>query len=201
MSKLVINTQYKENYNCTGEGDPYWKFKGGSEYIVSIPEGMSIVHLINEVAPLIEYANEMSEEFILGHLVVEDNYLSEFEKSQIECEGYAGYSEPRLVKIDGVWKKVTAFAGSGGNWIHRWTIKEGNECSEFEELMTARDDAGVFTSTFNTQHHDKAEDISFWFEEGGSDLREELPVWGIDPNAEHFETCRVLGINNLAYGI
>ena len=66
MSLLVIGTQYKENYNTTGEGEPYWKFKGGSEYLVSIPEGMSQQECINEVTPLIEYKNEMSEEFVLG---------------------------------------------------------------------------------------------------------------------------------------
>ena len=35
--KFVISTQYLENYNCDnpGEGEDYFKFKGGSDYIVS----------------------------------------------------------------------------------------------------------------------------------------------------------------------
>jgi len=35
--KFVISTQYLENYNCDnpGEGDDYFKFKGGSDYVVS----------------------------------------------------------------------------------------------------------------------------------------------------------------------
>ena len=134
MAKIVIGTQHKENYNTTGEGEPYWKFKGGSEYIVSIPKGMSIVHLINEVAPLIEYKNEMCEEFILGHLVVGNSYQSEFEKNQLEYEGYPGYSEPRLSKVNGVWKLLEAFENDKGFWKRQWTITEGKETSDFEEI-------------------------------------------------------------------
>ncbi len=132
--KLVIGTQYKENYNTTGEGEPYWKFKGGSEYIVSIPKGMSEQETLEEVAPLIEYKNEMSEEFVLGHSVVGNSYQSSFEKSQLEYEGYAGYSEPRLSKVNGVWKLLTAFENDNGFWKRQWTIKEGHETSDFEEI-------------------------------------------------------------------
>ena len=134
MSKLVIGTQYKENYNTTGEGEPYWKFKGGSEYIVSIPQGMSEQECLNEVTPLIEYKNEMSEEFVLGHFVTGNSYQSEFEKYQLEYEGYPGYSEPRLSKVNGVWKKLTQFENDKGFWKRQWTIKEGHETSHFEEI-------------------------------------------------------------------
>ena len=134
MSKLVIGTQYKENYNTTGEGEPYWKYKGGSEYIVSIPKGMSQEECLNEVSPLIEYKNEMSEEFVLGHSVVGNSYQSHFEKSQLEYEGYAGYSEPRLSKVNGVWKILTAFEGDLGWWKRQWTINKGHETTEFEEI-------------------------------------------------------------------
>lgn len=134
MSKLVIGTQHKENYNTTGEGEPYWKFKGGSEYIVSIPKGMSEQECLNEVTPLIEYKNEMSEEFVLGHFVTGNSYQSDFEKSQLEYEGYPGYSEPRLSKVNGVWKKLEAFENDRGFWKRQWTISEGNETSDFEEI-------------------------------------------------------------------
>ena len=134
MSKLVIGTQHKENYNTTGEGEPYWKFKGGSEYIVSIPKGMSEQECLNEVTPLIEYKNEMSEEFVLGHFVTGNSYQSDFEKSQLEYEGYPGYSEPRLSKVNGVWKLLKAFENDRGFWKRQWTITKGKETSDFEEI-------------------------------------------------------------------
>jgi len=130
MAKLVIGTQYKENYNTTGEGEPYWKFKGGSEYIVSIPTGMSEIETLAEVTPLIEYKNEGSEEYVLGHFTAEDDYQSDFEKSQIEYEGYGGYKEPRLEKVDGVWKYTKRFENENGAYIDTWTVKEGNETSD-----------------------------------------------------------------------
>ena len=137
MAKLIIGTQHKENYNTTGEGEPYWKFKGGSEYIVSIPQGMSEQECLNEVTPLIEYKNEMSEEFVLGHFVTGNSYQSEFEKNQLEYEGYPGYSEPRLSKVNGVWKKLTQFENDRGFWKRQWTINEGHETSDFEEITNA----------------------------------------------------------------
>ena len=137
MAKIVIGTQHKENYNTTGEGEPYWKFKGGSEYIVSIPKGMSEQECLEEVIPLIEYKNEMSEEFVLGHFVTGNSYQSDFEKSQLEYEGYPGHSEPRLSKVNGVWKLLEAFENDKGFWKRQWTIKEGHETSDFEEITNA----------------------------------------------------------------
>ena len=123
MAKLIIGTQHKENYNTTGEGEPYWKFKGGSEYIVSIPQGMSEQECLNEVTPLIEYKNEMSEEFVLGHFVTGNSYQSEFEKNQLEYEGYPGYSEPRLSKVNGVWKHGSVNIGLADEQAIVW-LKE-----------------------------------------------------------------------------
>jgi hypothetical protein len=138
MSKVVIGTQYKENYNTTGEGEPYWKFKGGSEFIVSIPTGMSAWDCYIEVAPLIEYKNEGSEEYVLSHFVAEDDYQSDFEKSQLEYEGVGGYKEPRLEKVDGVWKYTKRFENENGAYIDTWTISKGNETTDWvhtEELI------------------------------------------------------------------
>ena len=138
MSKVVIGTQYKENYNTTGEGEPYWKFKGGSEYIVSIPKGMSAWDTYIEVAPLIEYKNGMSEEYVLGHFVAANDYQSEFEKSQLEYEGVGGYKEPRLEKVDGVWKSIKRFENENGAYIDTWTIAKGNETTDWvhtEEII------------------------------------------------------------------
>ena len=82
MSKLVINTQHKENYGAhdwdgKGECPQYWKFKGGNTYVV---RDLSTAH-INKIAEqgiptltaLIESKDEYFEEYILGWEIVEDN--------------------------------------------------------------------------------------------------------------------------------
>ncbi len=75
--KLVINTQYRENYGShdwdgKGECPQYWKFKGGSTYVVPNILGES-PDILKRVRPLIEYGNYGSEEYILDYEIVENN--------------------------------------------------------------------------------------------------------------------------------
>jgi hypothetical protein len=112
--KIVISTQFRENYGAhdwdgTGECPQYWKFKGGSEYIIdNIQEhvklndffGKKCEMIVDSIRPKIEHKSEYAEEYILGWTIEEDSYLSEFEKSQMEYDGVITHKEPRL-DIDG----------------------------------------------------------------------------------------------------
>jgi len=73
--KLVIGTQYRENYGS--ENEPYWKFKGGSTYVVRGITAGQQARIERDGIPtlkgLIEYSNPMSEEYVLDYRVVEDN--------------------------------------------------------------------------------------------------------------------------------
>ena len=76
--KLVIHTQFKENYGAhdwdgKGECPQYWKFKGGSTYVVeaSLNQAMS-GSFFTDVAKCIEYKNDYSEEYIVGENLVDD---------------------------------------------------------------------------------------------------------------------------------
>ena len=80
--KLVIQTQYKENYafpDWDGKGDcpEYWKFKGGSTYVVPnfhvSPNDEYMTKVIKDLTSLIEYSNEASMEYILDWEIVEDD--------------------------------------------------------------------------------------------------------------------------------
>lgn len=86
MSKLMISTQYCENYGSPDE--PYWKFKGGNEYFVAnVNECDMIDVIVDRVRDQVEYANDMSTEYILDVEIVADNYMTDFERSQLEYEG------------------------------------------------------------------------------------------------------------------
>jgi hypothetical protein len=112
--KIVISTQFRENYGAhdwdgTGECPQYWKFKGGSEYIIdNIQEhvklndffGKKCEMIVDSIRPKIEHKSEYAEEYILGWTIEEDSYMSEFEKSQMEYDGVITHKEPRL-DIDG----------------------------------------------------------------------------------------------------
>lgn len=92
---LVIDTQYLENYGSPEE--PYWKYKGGSSYkLVGVPEGIDLEEVVDMVRSEVEYRNPMSEEYILGYRMESDDWMSDFEKSQLEYEGAIMYHEPTL---------------------------------------------------------------------------------------------------------
>jgi hypothetical protein len=112
--KIVISTQFKENYGAhdwdgTGECPQYWKFKCGSEYIIEDVQdtitlnemfGKKCEMVIDSIRSKIEHSSDYAEEYILDWSIEEDDYMSEFEKSQLEYEGVIHYAEPRLT-IDG----------------------------------------------------------------------------------------------------
>tara|TARA_R100001594_G_C3964110_1_gene246096 strand:- start:205 stop:507 length:303 start_codon:yes stop_codon:yes gene_type:complete len=72
--KLVINTQYLENYNTTGEGEPYWKAKGGSTYVVEdVDRRDAKIRIAPTIIEFVTSRNEMFQEYILSVDVVEDD--------------------------------------------------------------------------------------------------------------------------------
>lgn len=85
--KILITTQYRENYGT--ESEPYWKFKGGEDYFILDVDPLKVAPgiLVEQVRGQIEYANPMSEEYILDWELVADDYQTEFERSQLEYEG------------------------------------------------------------------------------------------------------------------
>ena len=71
--KLIIDTQHRENYGAhawdgKGECPQYWKFKGGSTYVVenvSVSSAMSVKDIVREIETLIESNDEGFQEYIL----------------------------------------------------------------------------------------------------------------------------------------
>ena len=92
--KLLIQTQVYENYGAhdwdgTGECPQYWKAKGGSDYVVKKFKGnhadanLAIMVLRDQV----EQNNDLFRENIISWTLVKDDYLTEYEKSQLDYEG------------------------------------------------------------------------------------------------------------------
>jgi hypothetical protein len=93
--KLLITTQVYENYawmedGSIGIGDAaYWKAKGGSDYVVRNfdPTRYAPGIIVELLRPKVESNNDYVREHILDWSVVEDDYLTEFEQSQLEYDG------------------------------------------------------------------------------------------------------------------
>lgn len=110
--KLFINCQYMENYGAhdwdgKGECPQYWKFKGGEDFFLSL-DGFNPNHefadkrlqmIVDSVRDQIEWDNPASRQYIVGYEIVEDDYMSEYERSQLEYEGSITYPTKWLKEI------------------------------------------------------------------------------------------------------
>lgn len=101
--KLMITTQIHENYGAhdwDGEGEcpQYWKAKGGNDYVVENFRGgeEAATALVMAVRSRIEENTPYFQEYIVGWDIVEDDYLTEFERSQLEFDGEILYPATKL---------------------------------------------------------------------------------------------------------
>lgn len=96
MSKLLITTQTLENYGAhdwDGKGacPQYWKAKGGSDYVVLDVNINRAAETVATVRSQVENDCEYFREYIIGWEVVSDDFLTEYEQSQLEYEGRIMY--------------------------------------------------------------------------------------------------------------
>ena len=86
--KLVITTQYMENYGDSES--PHWKFKGGEDYVIEDLDwadypNADFTALIEKVRHLVEMENEVCESYIIGWKAVNDDEFV----GMPECQGYS----------------------------------------------------------------------------------------------------------------
>ena len=97
---LVISTQVHENYAAhdwdgNGTCPQYWKAKGGADYkITNIP--LNIDYLAVVALAGLEGGNDYFREEIIDWKIEGDDYLSWFEKSQLDYEGTITHKEPTI---------------------------------------------------------------------------------------------------------
>ncbi len=94
MSKLLITTQVYENYGSADE--PYWKPKGGSDYVVKKVNVNKVTETVMGVRGQIECDNYAFRETIIDWTIVADDHLTEFEQSQLDYEGKITYPAKEL---------------------------------------------------------------------------------------------------------
>ena len=120
--KLYIFTQDQENYGAhdwDGEGEvpQYWKAKGGTDYIVDV-EGFrwndsfadkNLRMIVDELRFIIDESSDYYRSSILGYEKVEDDFMTDYEQSQLEYDGKVmfpairkTYNEMMLVNLEGV---------------------------------------------------------------------------------------------------
>jgi hypothetical protein len=103
MAKLLISTQIYENYGAhdwdgVGQCPSYWKAKGGNDYVVKKFRGgdEAATTAVMALREQIEQNNDYYQETIIGWSIVANDYLTEFERSQLEYEGKITYGAKEL---------------------------------------------------------------------------------------------------------
>jgi hypothetical protein len=99
--KLVIQTQYRENYAAHNEdyvhgvSDAYWKFKGGETFVVSCSLADAQNPEFKKAAfDAVSYSNEASEEYVLDY-----NFIDDAEFSM--ADHIESWETPTLLWFDG----------------------------------------------------------------------------------------------------
>jgi len=109
--KLHITTQYMENYgahdwNGEGECPQYWKMKGGEDYFYQLgnerPNDEHIDELVEVLRKRIEWDDVGSRNYLVGYGVVADDFMTAYEKSQLEWDGRIAYPAVVLLPLEEV---------------------------------------------------------------------------------------------------
>ena len=102
MAKILICTQVYENYGAhdwDGVGDcpQYWKAKGGNDYVVkNFTNFNRVAETVMALRPQVECDDQYYREHIVDWEIVADDYLTEFERDQLEYEGRVMYPAKEL---------------------------------------------------------------------------------------------------------
>jgi hypothetical protein len=95
---LVIDTQDRENYAAHQgfTGEYYWKMKGGQSYkVINIPQGADPAKIVETFRSDIEdLDNDYYRSEIIEYSLQPDDWMSPFERSQLEYEGALMVTEP-----------------------------------------------------------------------------------------------------------
>jgi hypothetical protein len=103
MAKLYIQTQDQENYGAhdwDGEGacPQGWKFKGGEDFFIPQFRGGDEAATLAVMAlrVSIEENTDYFRRTIVGWAIVADDFMTDFEQSQLEYEGQITYKTREL---------------------------------------------------------------------------------------------------------
>lgn len=100
--KAIFYTQVFENYawredGTIGTGDEaYFKPKGGDEYVVRNVDKTQMSRILAEVRAKVEASNDYFKETVVDFQLVEDDYLTWYEREQLEYDGSIAFSPKEL---------------------------------------------------------------------------------------------------------
>jgi len=137
MQKLVIQTQYKENYaypdwDGKGECPDGWKFKGGETYVInSFKDFDNVTKVMDKLNELITVDNDGFKEYIL--------YWEIVPQSKKVCEDWETVTQLWLNPV-GKWEALKITDNREDGWMRKeilektesWTMAPENERLQYK---------------------------------------------------------------------
>ena len=137
MQKLVIQTQYRENYaypdwDGKGECPQAWKFKGGSTYVInSFKDFNKVTEVMKQLDALITIGNEGFEEYILSWEIVP--------QARKVCEDWETVTQLWLNPV-GKWEALKITNNRDDGWMRSeilektesWIMAPNNERGQYK---------------------------------------------------------------------
>lgn len=108
MMKIMLHTQCHENYGAhdwdgKGQCPQYWKAKGGSDIELDVELSWNeaadtalVKSLVEKASAKINKKNHYFEEYVIDWELIDKDYLTWFEKSQLEMEGVIRWPRQKL---------------------------------------------------------------------------------------------------------
>jgi hypothetical protein len=161
MLNLIIQTQYKENYAAHNEdyehgvSEPYWKFKGGSSYLIADIDFINTEYLeglVEETAFIHSYENPASMEYVLDWELIDEENLSDHieewetpylleknEKGQwtskrVTENGDYGYMREGILSRVQVWTYESSGTRDVESYHVEYIMVDGSKCLSDEAL-------------------------------------------------------------------
>jgi hypothetical protein len=133
--KLVIYTQIKENYGSADK--PYWKFKGGSTYIVPNLSAKQVLKIKDKGIPtllsLIEDLNNSFEEYVQNWAILDDDVAT-----------HEDWDSPYILSFtDGKWVCTQVLEGS--DWGFHRSVKSCTKSYTMGKNGDRQDYKAVYT--------------------------------------------------------
>jgi len=100
--KAIFYTQVYENYAWREDGsigtddEAYFKPKGGDEYVVLNVDRSQMSRILAEVKAKVEVSNDYFKETVVDFQLVEDDFLTWYEREQLEYDGAIAFSPKEL---------------------------------------------------------------------------------------------------------
>ena len=152
MLNLIIQTQYKENYAAHDEdyvhgvSEPYWKFKGGSSYLITDIDFINteyLENLVEETAFIHSYENGASMEYVLDWELIDENdvskHIEEWESPYILEKNENGFwTSTKVTENDDGYMMRHEISKKVAVWTY-----EGGEVVDYNSEFTMEDGATV----------------------------------------------------------